>query len=229
MSICTPKNLLLLLIGFTLFSCSPKNAPSAGADVNVLSRKEQKEGFVSLFDGHSLNNWIDGNNQYEVRENAIVKKTKGYGNLYSRNEYRDCILRFEFLLTPAANNGLGFHHKLVEGAKGYDGIELQILDNDAAVYKALKPYQYHGSLYGYVPAKRKGLKPTGEWNFQEVTVRGSKIKIVLNGETILDTDVKALPAATLAKDPRLLYEKGHIAFLGHDSEVRIRNIRVREL
>jgi len=223
------KSLLLFLIGSFLFGCTPKTAPSAGADVNVLSRKEQKEGYVSLFDGHSLNNWIDGNNQYEVRENAIVKKTKGYGNLYSRNEYRDCILRFEFLLTPAANNGLGFHHKLVEGKKGYDGIELQILDNAADVYKALKPYQYHGSLYGYVPAKRNGLKPAGVWNFQEVTVRGSKIKIVLNGEVILDTDVKALPAATLAKDPRLLYEKGHIAFLGHDSEIRIRNIRVREL
>ncbi|MCD2422187.1 DUF1080 domain-containing protein [Niabella pedocola] len=229
MSNCIRRNVLLCLIGFTVFGCAPKTAPSAGADGNALSRKEQKEGYVLLFDGQSLNNWIDANNQYEVRENAIVKKTKGYGNLYSRNEYRDCILRFEFLLTPAANNGLGFHHKLVEGTKGYDGIELQILDNDAAVYKALKPYQYHGSLYGYVPAKRKGLKPAGTWNYQEVTVQGSKIKIVLNGETILDTDIQALPAAARAKDPRLLYEKGHIAFLGHDSEIRIRNIRVREL
>lgn len=223
------KSLLLFFIVFYVFSCSPRQNPSGDGNLNRLSRKEQKEGYVSLFDGHSLNSWIDGNHQYEVRENAIVKKTKGYGNLYSRNEYRDCILRFEFLLTPAANNGLGFHHKLVEGTKGYDGIELQILDNDAAVYKALKPYQYHGSLYGYVPATRKGLKPAGEWNYQEVTVRGSEIKIVLNGESILDTDIKTLPAAALAKDPRLLYEKGHIAFLGHDSEIRIRNIRVREL
>ncbi|MBZ4191537.1 3-keto-disaccharide hydrolase [Niabella beijingensis] len=224
------QNFLLIPVVLFFFSCSPKPSRATGGDVsNSLSPQEKKEGYQLLFDGYSLSNWIDKNNQYYVSEGAIVKKTKGYGNLYTGKEYRDFILRFEFLLTPAANNGLGIRHKLVDGTKGYDGIELQILDNDAPVYKNLKPYQYHGSLYGYVPARRKGLKPVGEWNTQEVRVRGFRITIVLNGETILDTDIKALPVAALAKDPRLLYEKGYIAFLGHDSELRLRNIRIKEL
>ncbi|WP_218127729.1 3-keto-disaccharide hydrolase [Niabella drilacis] len=221
---------LLLPAGLLLFGCSSKlNRSRTGEDAFTLSKQEKKEGYVSLFDGRTLSHWIDRNHQYEVADGAIVKKIKGYGNLYSAKEYHDFVLRFEFLLTPAANNGLGIRHKLADGATGYDGMELQILDNDAAPYKDLKPYQYHGSLYGYVPAKREGLKPAGQWNNQEVQVQGYKVKIVLNGETILDTDIKNLPAAALAKDPKLLYEKGHIAFLGHDSEIRIRNIRVREL
>ncbi|MGJ7029756.1 3-keto-disaccharide hydrolase [Niabella hirudinis] len=221
---------LPLAAGIFLSGCSPKMSPSGRTnDSAVLAKQERKAGYTTLFDGRSLSGWIDNNHQYEVADGAIVKKTKGYGNLYTEAEYRNFVLRFEFLLTPGANNGLGVRHKLVNGAKGYDGVELQILDNSAPIYKDLKPYQYHGSLYSYVPAKRRGLKPVGQWNYQEVAVDGYKIRITLNGEIILDTDVKNLPAAALAKDPRLLYEKGHIAFLGHDSEIRLRNIRIREL
>ncbi len=110
-------------------------------------------------------------------------------------------------------------------------MELQILDNSAPIYANLKPYQYHGSLYGWVPAKRGYLKPAGEWNYQEVIAEGSKIKIILNGTTILDTDiqeaVKDVPENKIPKS--LLYKKGHIAFLGHNSVVKFRNIRIKEL
>ncbi len=150
-----------------------------------------------------------------------------------KKEYDNFILRFEFLLTPEANSGLGLRHKMITTKSGYDGMELQILDNSAPIYANLKPYQYHGSLYGWVPAKRGGyLKPAGEWNYQEVIAEGSKIKIILNGTTILDTDiqeaVKDVPENKIPKS--LLYKKGHIAFLGgHNSVVKFRNIRIKEL
>ena len=107
----------------------------------------------------------------------VVKPEEGGsgGNLYTEKEYSNFILRFEFQLTPGANNGLGIHAPL-GGDAAYQGKELQILDNTAEKYAKLKPYQYHGSVYGIIPAKRGFLKPIGEWNSQEVTVNGSSRK-----------------------------------------------------
>jgi hypothetical protein len=111
-------------------------------------------------------------------------------------------------------------------------MELQILDNEADIYKDLNVYQYHGSVYGVIPAKRGFLKPVGEWNTEEAIVNGTKIKVILNGTVILDGDIaEARKNGTLDhKDhPGLKNETGHIGFLGHGSVVRFRNIRVKTL
>jgi hypothetical protein len=110
-------------------------------------------------------------------------------------------------------------------------MELQILDNEAPKYKALKPWQYHGSVYGYIPAKRGHLKPAGEWNSQEVIANGNRITVKLNGVIILDGDLKEatkdIPADKISRG--LFDKKGHIAFLGHGSVVKFKNIRIRPL
>src|SRR5690606_29316744 len=137
--------------------------------------------------------WI-GNTRDYITENGnmVVRPKPGKSslgnNLFSKEEFGDFVLRFEFQLTPGANNGLGIRSPIT-GDAAYEGMELQILDNDAPVYKDLKVYQYHGSIYGTLPAKRGFLKPTGQWNYQEVTVQGPKIKVVLNGTVILDADI----------------------------------------
>ena len=136
-----------------------------------------------------------------------------------------------FQLTPGANNGLGIRSPLT-GDAAYEGMELQILDNDAPVYKDLKVYQYHGSIYGTLPAKRGFLKPVGEWNYQEVIVRGPKIKVILNGSVILDADItnaRQNGAADGLKHPGLLRDSGHIGFLGHGSPLQFRRIRIKDL
>lgn len=201
-----------------------------------LSKKEKKEGFKVLFDGTNMFNWR-GNTRDYITENGNLavkpkpgKNTLG-NNLYTKEEFSDFILRFEFQLTPGANNGLGIRAPLT-GDAAYEGMELQILDNDAPVYKNLKEYQYHGSIYGTVAAKRGSLKPVGEWNYQEVIVQGPKIKVILNGDVILDadiTDARKNGAADGQKHPGLLREKGHIGFLGHGSELQFRNIRIKDL
>ena len=78
-------------------------------------------------------------------------------------------------MTPGANNGLGIRSPL-KGDAAYAGMELQILDDTAEIYSKLKPYQYHGSLYGVSAAKKGHLKPVGEWNYQEVL--GSILKFM---------------------------------------------------
>lgn len=198
-----------------------------------LSAEEQKAGFKVLFDGVSMNEWM-GNTQDYVTENGTISLYPGNGgggNLYSKKEYSDFIFRFEFQLTPAANNGLGIRTPM-EGDAAYVGTELQILDSEHPVYKDLEIYQYHGSAYGIIPAKRGFLKPTGEWNYQEVVLKGNDLKITLNGTVILEGNLaEASKNGTMDhKDhPGLKNTKGHIAFLGHGSPVKFRNIRIKEL
>ncbi len=199
-----------------------------------LSAEEKAEGFVSLFNGQNLDGWIGNKKDYKAEDgNMVIQPSEGEGggNLFTEKEYSDFIFRFEFQLTPGANNGLGVRAPL-EGDAAYTGMELQILDNTAAIYGDLKPYQYHGSVYGVIAAKREFLKPVGEWNYEEVILKENKIKITLNGTVIVEGDLKeASKKGTLdGKDhPGLLRNKGYIGFLGHGSLVKFRNIRVKEI
>lgn len=201
--------------------------------VTKLSTEEKKQGFQVLFDGTSMNQWIGDTTNYRMEDGMIVVHPEGHGagNLYTKEEYADFEYRFEFQLTPGANNGLGIRAPL-EGDAAYVGMELQILDSEADKYKSLQPYQYHGSVYGVIPAKRGHLLPTGEWNKETVIVKGNKVKVILNGTVILDGDIKeASKNGTIDhKDhPGLQRKTGHIGFLGHGDVVRFRNIRVKRL
>lgn len=201
---------------------------SCGSQKNNASK-----GFVQLFNGENLDGWVGNKTSYRAEDGMIVIDPKGTGggNLFTEKEYGDFILRFEFQLTPGANNGLGIHAPL-EGDAAYVGKELQILDNTAEKFSELEEYQYHGSVYGVIPAKRGFLKPVGEWNSQEVIVNHPHIKIILNGETILVGDyLEASKNGTLDhKDhPGLQRSSGHIGFLGHGDVVRFKNINIKDL
>lgn len=202
--------------------------------VPTLSGRELEDNFELLFNGENLDGWVGNKADYVVENGEIViypGPGSGNGNLYTAKEYDDFILKFEFKLTPGANNGLGIHTPL-EGDAAYVGKEIQILDNTAEKYKDLKEYQYHGSVYGLVPAQKGALKPVGEWNQQEVSVSGNQIRVVLNGERILfDNLDHAARNGTLdgREHPGLQRTKGHIGFLGHGSEVHFRNIKIKEL
>ncbi len=202
-------------------------------EVPSLSVGEKAEGFVSLFNGKNLDNWVGNKTDYLAEDGLLVVRPAegGHGNLYTEKDYSNFIFRFEFQLTPGANNGLGIHAPL-EGDVAYVGKELQILDNTAPIYANLKPYQYHGSVYGIIAAKRGFLKPVGEWNSQEVIVNDNDIKITLNGEVILEGNMKEASKNGTAdkKDhPGLKRNIGRICFLGHGSDLKFRNIRVKEL
>ncbi|WP_298648778.1 DUF1080 domain-containing protein [uncultured Proteiniphilum sp.] len=199
----------------------------------TLSSEEEKEGFRILFDGTNLDQWTGNKRDYAVESgNIVLHPSQGSGgNLYTSDQFDNFVFRFEFMLTPGANNGLGIRTPL-EGDAAYVGMELQILDNEAPIYEQLAIYQYHGSVYGVIPATRGFLKPVGEWNYQEVIADGDHIKVILNGTTILDGNIrKASQNGTLDKreHPGLLNKTGHIGFLGHGSKVKFRNIRIKEL
>lgn len=198
-----------------------------------LNSEEKAEGFVALFNGKNLNNWVGNKTSYVVEDEVIaVKPGDGSGgNLYTEKEYADFILRFEFMLTPAANNGIGIRAPLT-GDAAYAGMEIQVLDDSAPVYANLKPYQYHGSVYGVIPARTGFQKPLGEWNYEEIQATGTHIKVTLNGTVIVDGDIAdSRDKGTLDHNehPGLKNKTGHIGFLGHGSELKFRNLRIKDL
>ncbi|HNY27315.1 MAG TPA: DUF1080 domain-containing protein [Candidatus Sumerlaeota bacterium] len=198
----------------------------------ATSALEEVEGFVTLFNGKDMTGWVGNTKGYVAEDGRIVvhPELQG-GNLYTEKEYSDFVFRFEFKLTPGANNGVGIRAPL-EGDAAYGAMELQIIDNTAEQYKNLQPYQYHGSIYGIVPAKREFLKPVGEWNSEEVIAKGNQITVILNGETIVDADIKEATkngTADHRDHPGLFNKSGHIGFLGHGDPLEFRNIRVKEL
>ena len=202
------------------------------AEPVTISDDEKKQGFVSLFDGINLDQWTGNTTGYIVKNGAVEVNPDagGGGNLYTKEEYSDFVYRFEFQLTPGANNGIGIRAPL-EGDAAYVGMEIQVLDSEHPKYKDLQVYQYHGSVYGVIPAKRGFLLPTGEWNQEEISIKGNKITVTLNGNIIVDGDIKeASMNGTIdhKEHPGLLRTSGHIGFLGHGDVVRFKNMRVQK-
>jgi hypothetical protein len=169
-------------------------------------------------------------NNYEVVDGAIRCKKGQGGVLHTKEKYSDYVVRLEIKLPPAGNNGLAIRYP-GKGDPAYSGMcELQVLDSEHRNYAKLDPRQYHGSAYGMVPAHRGYQRPAGQWNFQEATIKGSKIKVELNGNVILDTDlanVKEFMANS--PHPGKDLKSGFFGFAGHSDPVEFRNIRIKKL
>lgn len=189
-------------------------------------------GFTRLDNGKDLSNWQGAVENYEVVDGNIVCKQGKGGDLLSKEEYGDMVLRFEFKLPPAGNNGIALRTPL-GGHSAKDGLEIQVIDTDgyeAKTGKALQPYQVHGSLYHLVGAKRGYLRPVGEWNTEEIEVRGNRIKVTLNGTKILDANLDELDYSGVKTKPAGVTRKtGFIGFAGHSDPVAFRNFRVKRL
>jgi hypothetical protein len=207
--------------------------------IAILAQTGQPEtGFTALFNGKDLTGWVYGRRGekenkagkgYQVENGVLFSTPEDGGNLYTEKEYTDFVLRFEFRLTENANNGIAIRAPL-SGDAAYGAMEIQVLDDSGLKYQALRPAQYHGSVYDVFPAKRGFQKPVGEWNSQEITARGRRITVVLNGTTIVDANLDDVKdEAVLQKHPGLANTKGHIGLLGHGTRVEFRNIRIKEL
>ena len=195
----------------------------------ACAAEPDSEGFVSLFNGKDLTGWVGATNGYAVENGQLYCIASKGGKLMTEKTYDNFVLRFEFLVYTNSNNGLGIRAPL-EGDAAYNGMELQILDDSGSQYTKLHDYQYHGSIYGVVPAERGHQKPVGQWNVQEVRAVGSHITVVLNGAVIVDADLAGIKETADGKPhPGLHNASGRIGWLGHGCRVDWRNIRIKEV
>ncbi len=199
-------------------------------EANAILRKHGSAGFKDVFNGKDFTGWAGPTDNYEVKEEAIVCRPKKGGNIYTREQYGDFVARVEYRLPPGGNNGLAIRYP-GKGQASIDAMcEVQVLDDTAAQYAKLDPRQYNGSVYGMVAAQRGYLRPLGEWNFMEVTVRGPAIMVELNGSRIVDTDVSKVTEFMGKKShPGKDRLSGHFGFCGHNDPVAFRNIQIKPL
>jgi hypothetical protein len=200
-------------------------------EANRILAEHGASGFRSIFNGQNLAQWSGPIENYEAVDGVLRCKPRRGGTIYYNETLKDFAARVEFKLPPGGNNGLAIRYP-GHGDTAYGGMcELQVLDDgDPRYVRSLDPRQAHGSAYGMVPAKRGYLRPVGQWNFEEVTVKGSKVKVELNGTVILDADlatVKDFMHNSL--HPGKDNASGYFGFAGHNDPVEFRNVSIKPL
>jgi len=187
-------------------------------------------GFEEVFNGKDFSGWAGPVDQYEVKDGTIVCQPRKGGTIYTQAEYADFVARLEYKLPPGGNNGLAVRYP-GQGDSAYVGMcEVQILDDDAATYARLDSRQYNGSAYGMVAVQRGYLRPTGQWNFMELTVRGPTLCVELNGTRVLDADLsKVTTFMANSAHPGKDRTSGHFGFCGHNDPVAFRSVEIKRL
>lgn len=230
------------------------------SEANKLLAGKGHQAFTAIFNGKDLEGWRieekpagprgaeakgaqaapavkSAEDVVEVKGGSLVWRAGRGGTPYWHKELGDFQARILFKIPPGGNNGLAIRYPGT-GNAAYDGMtELQIIDenyyaNRKQPDKKLDPRQQHGSIYGMVPGITGYQRPLGEWNFQEVTVKGSTIKVELNGTVILDADVSKIDLATVADKkahPGKDRPRGYFGLAGHNDPVEFRSIAIKEL
>jgi hypothetical protein len=199
-----------------------------------LAQHGEDAGYKSVFNGRDFTGWAGPVDQYRIVDGAIECLPKKGGTIFTQEEFSDFVVRVEFKLPPGGNNGLALRYP-GQGDTAYVGMaECQVIDDlnwdRINAPRKLDPRQVHGSVYGMIGAVRGYLRPTGEWNFEEVTVRGSTVKVELNGTVILDGDVsKVTEYMDNMPHPGKNRTSGHFGFAGHNDPVAFRAIRIKRL
>src|SRR5258706_6179914 len=204
----------------------------AGDEANKILESHSNKSFKPVFDGKDFKGWAGPTNEYDIIDGAVQCKPGKGGTIYTVAEFGDFMARMEIKLPPGGNNGLAIRYP-GHGDTAYEGMcEIQVLDDnyEKAKGETIDPRQAHGSAYGMVAAARGYQRTIGTWNFEEVTVKGSTIRVELNGTVILDCDLaKVTDFMAVHAHPGKDQTSGHFGFAGHNDPVAFRSIEIKPL
>jgi hypothetical protein len=207
-----------------------REIPSEEADQRL--RSGNSAGFHAVFNGRDFTGWDGPLDCCAITNGAMIWQQKKGGTIYTTEVFTNFVAQLEFKLPPGGNNGLAIRYPGA-GDTAYQGMcECQVLDDhyEQATGDKIDPRQAHGSAYGMVAALRGYQHPIGEWNYEEVTVNGSTIKVELNGTAILNADLSTVTNFMDNKaHPGKDRVSGHFGFAGHNDPVAFRNISIKPL
>ncbi|HJN82292.1 MAG: DUF1080 domain-containing protein [Verrucomicrobiota bacterium] len=199
-----------------------------GAD-EAKGKKNGEKGFISLFDGKSLNGWkVNKENpkSITVKDGNIVidgpRTHLFYAGDVEKHNFKNFVLRAQVKTFPKANSGIYFHTKYEDSGWPYAGFEAQVNNTHGDPKKS-------GGLYAVKDVNPAPAKD-GEWFDYEIRVKDKKVIIKINGK--ITSSWKEVPNAPHLKSmPGRKLGSGTFALQAHDpkSVVHYRNIRVRPL
>ena len=185
------------------------------------------DGFVPLLNGKDLSGWNTTGNWLVEEGGAVALHPRAGEHGWTRydaylttaRKYKDFVLDLEFKLNKGGNSGVFLR---VGDPKNQvsSGFEIQILDS----HDKKEPLGEHdcGGVIGTVGPTKNMAKPAGEWNRYVITCQGTQLKVVFNGEQVIDLDL----AKSAVKDRPL---EGYIGFQDEGLPVWYRNVRIKEL
>lgn len=199
------------------------------------------EGFVPLFGGDSLegwkvSDWSDLRTPQKVQgtpwriESGVLYGLNKRTWIISPKQYGDFVLKLESKISRGSNGGIGLRFP-PHGDPAYTAMEIQVVDHGIYYGGSSRPEQQTGSIYDEIPAKAGAVKPPGEWNAWEITARGSRVTILLNGQKIIDADLSRETEARQKRGPALAERplKGHIGFQNLNGTITLRNLMIKTL
>ncbi|MHC4171132.1 MAG: 3-keto-disaccharide hydrolase, partial [Planctomycetota bacterium] len=158
-----------------------------------------EDGFEVLFGGEGLkgwkvSDWSDLGTPQKVKgtpwklENGVLYGLNKRTWIVSPDQYGDFVLKLESKITRGSNGGIGLRFP-PKGDPAYTAMEIQVVDHEVYYRGRSLPKQRTGSIYDEIAPNRDVVKPVGQWNSWEITARGSRVQIVLNGQKVIDVDL----------------------------------------
>jgi hypothetical protein len=210
------RNLLTCIIAASVFvSC-------AG------SKKTKNDGWVSLFDGKTLNGWKVGANPGTFTiENGTIAVNGNVAHLFydgelMNHDFKNFEFKAQVMTTPGSNSGIYFHTEFQESGWPAKGYEVQVNNSHT-------DWRRTGSLYAIEDVREVHVKDN-EWYTESITVNGKNVVIKINDKTVVDyTEPENLQRPNDMRNRRI--SSGTFALQGHDpkSKVYFKDIMVRAL
>ncbi len=206
---------------------------------NELTPAQQKDGWILLFDGKTLNRWMTSDWQLSkrpVEDGSINPHNAGAYMMVYEQEWDNFVLVLDFKISAHCNSGILLRNAPLRAYPGWDvgynGIEVQILDSKEAGYYDT------GAIYDLSKPTRNAMKPVGEWNHVEITCNRSIIDVVLNNEHVNHIDLDQFTQPYLRPDGskhkfgfayKYRARSGYIGLQDHGADCWFKNIRLKPL
>ena len=210
----------------------------AGEVDNQLTPREKADGWALLFDGKTAGGWMSGEKPLPaktIQGGTINPRGAGAYVSHYKDPFGDFVLSCDFKISPGCNSGIFFRVGDLKDPV-QSGFEIQIYDT---ANKKTKPGKNDGgALYDAVAPSVNAMKPAGEWDHIEITADKSLVKVVLNGQQVIDADLDRW--TTPHKNPdgsQNKYNKplkdfprsGYIGLQDHGHDVWFKNIKVKPI